>query len=167
MNNKDMAELISKSYQGIEVNPKYKNEIEVITHNEESINGLLTTIKSMGFNHLCNITCVDWIKENRFDVTYNIWSYKEKLHLTLKVSVNRQTPELPTIMGIWPHAQVYERELHEMFGVIFAGNPNLKPMFLHNWHDIPPLRKDFDSEKYSNLAYHSQTNKQEETEQKQ
>ncbi|MCK5399847.1 NADH-quinone oxidoreductase subunit C, partial [bacterium] len=49
--------------------------------------------------------------------------------------------------------QVYEQEIHEFFGIEFAGNPDLSPLFLHNWKEIPPMRKDFDTEEYSKRAF--------------
>lgn len=152
MNNKAMADKIGVLHPDVVLTPKFDNQIEVLVKPDE-IQQILTTIKSLGFDHLSNITCVDWLKDNRMDVTYNVWSYKEKLRLIVKAGVNRQSPEISTIMALWPQAQVYEREIHEMFGVKFNGNPNLQPLFLHNWQDIPPLRKDFDTEKYSKLAY--------------
>ena len=112
-----------------------------------------STMKSLGFEHLSNITCVDWIEQTRFDVTYNLWSYRHKVHAVVKAQVRRDNPEMPTLMNVWPQAQVYEREVHEMFGVRFIGNPDLSPLFLHNWKDMPPLRKDFDTEKYARKAY--------------
>ena len=39
------------------------------------------------------------------------------------------------------------------FGIVFKGNPDLSPLFLHNWKDLPPLRKDFDTEEYSYGAF--------------
>lgn len=152
MNNKDMAEKIKTLSPESVVNTKYDNQLEVIV-NSETITSVLTMMKAVGFEHLSNLTCVDWIKENRFDVTYNLWSYSKKVHAVVKAGVNRQKPSIATIMELWPQAQVYEREIHEMFGVNFDGNPNLSPLFLHNWQDIPPLRKDFDTEAYSRKAY--------------
>ena len=110
-------------------------------------------MKSLGFEHLSNITCVDWLIHNRFDVTYNVWSYTHRIHAVVKVGVGRDEPEVPTVLNVWPQAEAYEREIHEMFGVRFAGNPDLSPLFLHNWRDIPPLRKDFDTVEYASKAY--------------
>ena len=152
MNNQEIAKKIEELFKNIKAIPKYENQVEVILKGNDIV-GLLTVIKSLGFEHLSNITCVDWIKDNRFDVTYNIWSYTHKVHITVKAGIDRSNPEIPTVMNLWPQAQVYERETHEMFGVRFIGNPDLSPLFLHNWKDIPPLRKDFDTVEYSKRAY--------------
>ncbi len=147
-----MAKVLEQDLFGLTVQAKYHNQIEVISTPDKAVSNLVIS-KGKGFDHLVNILCVDWIKDGKFQVTYNLWSYNLKLHITFKVMVDRKKPVMPTIMELWPHAQVYERELHEMFGVDFPGNPDLRPLFLHNWHDIPPMRKDFDTEAYSMKAY--------------
>lgn len=159
MTNKEMVKRIQSVWNEAEVSAKYKHEIEV-KNKSATIEGLLTVLKSLGFNHLSNITCVDWIDDNRFDVTYNLWSYEHKLHVIVKLPIDREHPEVATSLEIWPSAQVYEQEIHEMFGVKFLGNPDLSPLFLHNWQDIPPLRKDFDTEKYAIKAFGAKRNKQ-------
>jgi len=148
----ELAEMIEGLAKGVKAAPKYSNQLEVTAEASQAA-GLLTGIKQLGFEHLSNITCVDWIMRNTFDVTYNLWSYGHRVHAVVKVSTPRDNPRVQTIHHLWPQAQVYEQELHEMFGVDFPGNPNLGPLFLHNWQDIPPLRKDFDTERYSREAY--------------
>ena len=152
MTNKEMAQRLVSLLPDIRVRERFVNRLEIKT-DAKMIPGVLVLMKSEGFEHLSNITCVDWIGENRFDVTYNLWSYKHRLHAVIKAGVPRNEPAVPTAKDVWPHAQVYEREIHEMFGVCFHGNPDLSPLYLHNWHDIPPLRKDFDTEEYSRRAY--------------
>jgi len=157
MTNSEMAQQVQSHFPKSSVASRFHNQLEVVTDAAQAP-AVLATMKSLGFEHLSNITCVDWIKYNRFDVTYNVWSYQHRIHAVVKVSVERRVnsgegPEVPTALHVWPQAQAYEREVHEMFGIIFAGNPDLSPLFLHNWQDIPPLRKDFDTEKYSRQAY--------------
>lgn len=152
MTNEEMKTKLESVISYANINAKYGNQLEIITP-KENIVDLLNTLKRENFEHLANITCVDMIDEGCIIVTYNIWSYTHKLHITVKASTKRNKAEINTTMELWPQAQVYERELHEMFGVHFNGNPNLKPLFLHNWQDIPPLRKDFNSEEYSRIVY--------------
>jgi NADH-quinone oxidoreductase subunit C len=137
------------------VTSRFHNQIELIVQGGQ-VPAVLATLKSLGFEHLSNITCVDWIKYDRFDVTYNLWSYQHRLHAVVKAGVGRsgdEGPEVPTALHVWPQAQAYEREIHEMFGIRFTGNPDLSPLFLHNWRDLPPLRKDFNTEEYATQAY--------------
>ncbi len=160
MTNRDMAAKIAGGWSDAEAVPRFHNQIEVTCGNPDTIAGMLHYIQSLGFEHMSNLTCVDWLEENRFDVTYNLWSYKYKIQATVKAGIDRGEPKIPTVMDVWPQAQAYEQEIHEMFGVDFIGNPDLSSLFLHNWKDIPPLRKDFDTEAYSKEAYGAQRNKE-------
>jgi NADH-quinone oxidoreductase subunit C len=131
---------------------KFGNQIEIRV-TKKDVTALLHYLRNGEFQHLSNMMCIDWPDDNQMDVVYNVWSYTYKVHLYVKLAINREKTEAPTIHTIWPQAGVYEREIHEMFGVKFVGNPNLAPMFLHNWQDIPPLRKDFDTLQYAKKAY--------------
>ena len=152
MNNKEMAVKVEAFPGVLSAEERYGNQVEVKAE-AAALVSLLTLMKTSGFEHLSNILAVDWIKEGEFELVYNLFSYSQRLHITLKIRVDRDTARAPTILGLWPQAQVYEREIHEFFGIVFDGNPNLEPFFLHNWQDAPPLRKDFDTEEYSKLAY--------------
>jgi NADH-quinone oxidoreductase subunit C len=152
MTQTEMAEKLQSHFPGVRAAPRYINQLEVVAE-ARSIASLLAVMKSLGFEHLSNITCVDWLEQGRFDVTYNLWSYTHRLHAVVKAGVGRDEPEIPTVMHVWPQAQPYEREIHEMFGVSFTGNSDLSPLFLHNWKDLPPLRKDFDTVEYASKAY--------------
>jgi NADH-quinone oxidoreductase subunit C len=157
MTNSEMAQQLRGHFPAISVSARFTNQLELVVEPMQ-VPAVLATMKSIGFEHLSNITCVDWIEHGRFDVTYNLWSYTHRLHAVVKSPVERapagrEAPELPTALHVWPQAQVYEREIHEMFGVVFKGNPDLSPLFLHNWRDVPPLRKDFDTVEYARRAY--------------
>ena len=112
-------------------------------------------LKDMGFTHLAAIEYVDWIKENQFELVYNLWSYEKKVAVFLKVRIPRDNPVYRTFMDLWPIAMTHEREAHEMMGIVFEGNPNLTPFILEDWEGPPPLRKDFDSRKYVREKYDS------------
>ena len=112
-------------------------------------------LKGMGFTHLVAIEYVDWIKENEFELVYNLFSYSSKMRVFLKVRIPRENPEYITFMDLWPVAMTHEREAHEMMGIKFRGNPNLTPFILEDWKDLPPLRKDFDARKFVKEKYDS------------
>ena len=61
---------------------------------------------------------------------------------------------MESIHPLWKQARVYQRELKEMMGIDFPGSPDVdKPLVLEGWEDIPPMRKDFDTVKYSSNTY--------------
>ncbi len=111
MNIKDVTKKILETFPETKAVEKFGNQIEIISNKKDFV-GLISTLKIIEFRHLSNITCVDWIEDKGFDVIYNIWSYKHKIHLTVKVPINREEPKLTSIHTLWPQAQVYEREIH-------------------------------------------------------
>ena len=114
---------------------------------------LLSFCRDNTFVHLAFISAVDWIREDEIELVYHLWSYEHRIHLLVKTRLERAKPWIFSVHRLWGHAQAYEQEIHEMMGVYFPGNPDLSPLFLHNWKDLPPLRKDFDPRAYSMKAY--------------
>ena len=123
----------------------------------ESAFAVLRYLRDNGFDHLALVSCVDWQAEGEIEVVYILTSYMEnnteyapeqKLHLFLKTKVQRNKPELKSVIDIFQNAEPYEREIHELFGVHFEGHPRLIPLFLEREYKIPPFRKDFDTRKY-------------------
>jgi len=94
-----------------------------------------------GFTHLSTITTVDFGSE--IEVIYHIAC--EDMLISLKVQVSKENPTLTTIVDLIPGAVLYEREVHDLFGVKFEGNPDLSPLLLpDNWpDDVYPLRKEW------------------------
>ena len=120
---------------------------------------LLTYLKDYeGFKHLVLITAVDWIEENRFQLTYLINNPEKRLTLGIRTFIDRsvwpEESEMQTAHHLWPAAKTYQRELHEMFGIDFPGSPEINdPLIMEYWDDIPPYRRDFDTKKYSEETY--------------
>lgn len=107
-----------------------------------------------GYRHLVIISAVDYIEKNIFQLTYLLHNYETHTDLGLRVDLDRDNPGMDSIHHLWAAAQVYQRELHEMFGIDFPGSPRLhEPMILEGWDDMPPMRKDFDTKKYSEETY--------------
>ncbi|MBZ4662896.1 MAG: dehydrogenase (ubiquinone) 30 kDa subunit [Caloramator sp.] len=138
--------------RGYSVFDLYHNQIALAVKKENLLNDLIF-LRSIGFEHLSFITAVDFIDEGEFEVVYHIWSYTHKIHILVKVRVDRNNPVVPTVINLWEQAQFYEQEVHEFFGIKFEGNNDLSPLFLENWVDIPPLRKDFDTREFSIRLY--------------
>ncbi|MDA3863474.1 MAG: NADH-quinone oxidoreductase subunit C [Deltaproteobacteria bacterium] len=153
---KDINELIKKFNSFFQekavLTRKYKQQYQIVTGRDELL-GILNWCKQYSFYHLANIVCVDWLEDEEFELVYNLWSYEFKIGCLVKIRIPRARPWAPTVFELWGQAQVYEQEIHEFFGVYFPGNPDLSSLFLHNWHDLPPLRKDFDPVEYSRQAY--------------
>ena len=96
------------------------------------------------FNLLADLTAVDWPRrEKRFDVVLNLYSFPKNERLRIKVHVGEREP-ISTLAGIWSTANWLEREVWDMFGIVFAGHPNLTRILLPDEWQGFPLRKDYD-----------------------
>ena len=123
---------------------------------KKDIHSVLSALKQAGWKQLSYLSAVDWIDENKFEVVYIVFNWDQPVYVQVRSKIDREHPEVPSIMPIFPGAQYYEREAHEFFGIHFPGNPEYhKQLILEGWDDIPPLRKDFDSKAYSDKKYAS------------
>lgn len=93
------------------------------------------------FDHVSLVTAVDWL--DRFDVIYKIYSYKNRLGLEVKASVSRENPTIASVASLWVGADWQEREVFDLYGIVFEGHPNLKRLLVAD--DFPgyPFRKDY------------------------
>lgn len=96
------------------------------------------------FAWLSDLTAVDWPKrEKRFDIVLNLYSFEKNERLRLKAHAGADE-RVPTIQGVWTTANWMEREVFDMFGVVFEGHPDLKRILLPEEWQGHPLRKDYD-----------------------
>ena len=96
------------------------------------------------FDMLSDLTAVDWPKrEKRFDVVLNLYSFARNERLRLKVHA-ADAEEVPSVVSVWPAANWQEREVFDMFGIVFSGHPDLKRILLPDEWQGYPLRKDYD-----------------------
>ena len=95
----------------------------------------------LGFN-LFEITAVDWWpREPRYEVVYLLASATQRLRL--KVSLHTLSARLPTIQRVWPGAGWLEREVWDMFGIVFEDHGDLRRLLMPEDWEGHPLRKDF------------------------
>jgi len=119
-------------------------------------------LKEKGFDHLSAISVTDWLEKGFYELTYHIWSYDEKILITIKTTIDRKKPVILSVTPIWnENAQIHERELHELFGVKFEGNQDLSPLFLENWEGHDPFRKDFNWREYVRDEFYDKENERE------
>ncbi len=115
----------------------------VATHTVTDVARYLRDDIRCQFISLIDICGVDWpAREKRFDVVYHLLSPKQNLRIRLKVETD-DTTQVPSVAGIFPAATWYEREAYDMYGVLFAGNPDLRRILTDYGFDGHPLRKDF------------------------
>ncbi|OAG27729.1 NADH dehydrogenase [Thermodesulfatator autotrophicus] len=96
------------------------------------------------FDHLADLTAVDWLgkKTPRFEVVYNLFSIRNRELLRVKAQVSEEDPRIDSVTSVWKVANWFEREVYDMFGIIFNGHPDLRRLIMpENWQGHP-LRKD-------------------------
>ena len=96
------------------------------------------------YTFLTDETAVDYPKRpQRFEIIYQLYSFKRNDRLRLKVLAG-EGEKVPSAAAIWPAANWLEREVYDMFGVVYEGHPNLKRILLPDEWTGHPLRKDSD-----------------------
>ncbi len=97
-----------------------------------------------GFKFLVDLTAVDWPEreDGRFDVVYWMHRFDDSRRIRLRLTVDEATP-VPSVTGVWKTSNWMEREVFDMFGIVFDGHPNLERILLWEGFNGHPLRKDF------------------------
>ena len=104
----------------------------------------LKTDPRLLFDVLVDITAVDYPeKKPRFSVVYHLLSLPFNRRLRLKVSVDDGKPALDSLTPLWGAANWLEREVWDMFGIQFAGHPDLRRILMYDGFEGHPLRKDY------------------------
>ncbi|MBM9594114.1 NADH-quinone oxidoreductase subunit C [Roseitranquillus sediminis] len=113
----------------------------------------LKTDRNCMFSTLVDITAVDHPeREERFDVVYHFLSMYENHRIRLKLAV-REEDSVPSITGVHPCANWFEREVFDMFGILFSGHPDLRRILTDYGFRGFPLRKDFPTTGYTEVRY--------------
>lgn len=95
------------------------------------------------FWNIVDVTAVDWpARENRFDVVYHFLSPKQNQRIRVKVETDEATP-VPSLIGVFPGADWFERETYDLYGVPFTGHPDMRRILTDYGFEGHPLRKDF------------------------
>jgi NADH-quinone oxidoreductase subunit C len=105
------------------------------------------------FKQLVDVCGVDYPeREMRFEVVYHLLSLKHNQRVRVKVSTDEETP-VPSVVPVFSSAGWFERETWDMYGVIFADNPDLRRILTDYGFEGHPLRKDFPLTGYVEMRY--------------
>ena len=118
-----------------------------------SLVDFLKSDKNSLFSTLVDITAVDYpARDARFDVVYHFLSMYQNQRIRLKVAV-REEDIVPSITEVHPSAGWFEREVFDMFGILFSGHPDLRRILTDYGFRGYPLRKDFPTTGYTEVRY--------------
>ena len=123
-----------------------------LAHLEDLVD-FLRTDPSCRFTSLVDITAIDLpARADRFDVVYHFLSMYQNHRIRLKLAL-RETDMVPSISAIHPSANWFEREVFDMFGILFSGHPDLRRILTDYGFRGHPLRKDFPTTGYTEVRY--------------
>ena len=129
------------------------DELTFTVTREGLVEACRTARDDFGYQQLMEIAGVDYPERpERFEVNYHLLSVTHNHRIRLKVTTDEATP-VPSITGLWPVAGWLEREVFDLYGVIFAGNPDLRRILTDYGFEGHPLRKDFPQTGYVELRY--------------
>ena len=110
-----------------------------------------------GFDQLIDLTAVDYltygadrglpegVQPERFEVVASLLSHERRERLRMRVQVPADDATVPTLFDLWPGSESLEREVYDMFGIVFEGHPDLSRILMPEDWTGHPLRKDYDA----------------------
>ena len=142
------ASALASKMSGAITGGKFEYNELTIDIDPAQIVAALTTLKaSLGWNRLSGVTCVDWHPRQiaRFEVIYHLQNTTtwERIRLKCSVDDSKTLPEIDSATGVWPGANWYEREIFDMYGIVFRNHPDLKRILMPVDWVGHPLRKDY------------------------
>jgi NADH-quinone oxidoreductase subunit C len=89
-------------------------------------------------------TAVDYLgEEPRFEVVYHLYSIAKKHRVRIKARVPEEDPVIDSVIPVWVGMDWFEREVYDMYGIVFRGHPNLRRILMYEAFEGHPLRKDY------------------------
>lgn len=127
--------------------------VEVAPNNIVGFVEFLKTNQTCAFSTLVDITAVDYPERaKRFDVVYHLLSMYQNHRIRLRLAC-REEDMVQSITEVYPAANWFEREVFDMFGILFSGHPDLRRILTDYGFRGHPLRKDFPTTGYTEVRY--------------
>ena len=132
-----------------------RSDLTFVTAKKENTISLITHLRDLeGFSHFVILSCVDWIEDGVFQLTYILNNPEKKYDIVVRCMIDRKNATMTSAHYLWKQIATYQRELKEMFGIDFPGSPRVDDDFiLEGWVDIPPMRRDFNTIEYSDETF--------------
>ncbi|MGI9624454.1 MAG: NADH-quinone oxidoreductase subunit C [Acidimicrobiales bacterium] len=128
---------------------------QVIHPTRDHLIEVVESIRDDGFEMCIDVTAVDYLEHpnrelpdvvqpERFEVVVGFISHKNRARLRLRVQVPEDDPTLPSLFDLYPGTEALEREVYDMFGIVFVGHPDMTRILMpEDWRGHP-LRKDYE-----------------------
>jgi NADH-quinone oxidoreductase subunit C/D len=120
-----------KGYQGYIVQPQALSDFALFLRDEA------------GYDYLSSVTAADYLPEDKMEVVYHAFKTTGGPGLVFKSPIPRSAPIVPSLVAVYPGAELQEREVWDMFGIHFEGHPDLRRILMWEGFEGFPLRKDW------------------------
>ncbi|HEY2840045.1 MAG TPA: NADH-quinone oxidoreductase subunit C [Pirellulales bacterium] len=137
---------LNAAFAGLAVS-EFRSQTRVVAP-KDSARALFPFLKNQcGFDLVVDVTCVDYLNyrdaRDRFGLVYLLASTVTNERLTIRVFLNEPDLTIPSITPLWGGADWLEREVYDMFGIVFEGHPDLRRILMPEEFEAFPLRKDY------------------------
>jgi NADH-quinone oxidoreductase subunit C len=126
---------------------QFRHDARVIVSRTILFSFMHTLRDQYGFDMLVDVTCVDYLNyrgaADRFGVVYLLTNTQTNERLTVRVFLNEPKLNVPSLVPLWESANWLEREVYDMFGIVFDGHPDLRRILMPEEFTAYPLRKDY------------------------
>jgi len=125
----------------------FRDNVRLVVPREHLYSALEFLKEACGFDMLIDITAVDYLyypdASHRFGVVYCLLNTATGQRLIVKTYLDEPDLVVPSVFPLWKAADWLEREVYDMFGIIFEGHPDLRRILMPEWFNEYPLRKDY------------------------
>ena len=125
----------------------FRGDARVVVPSDQLFAVLQLLRDQRGFDLLVDVTCVDYLNfrdaEDRFGLVYLLANTTTSERITVRTFVNDPEPTVPSAVPLWEGANWLEREVFDMYGIVFAGHPDLRRILMPEEFTAYPLRKDY------------------------
>jgi NADH-quinone oxidoreductase subunit C len=116
----------------------------VLVVDPAQIKPVMTQLQAKGYRFLISVHGVDYYPhEPRLGVLYELLDMARVQRISVKARVSTEAPNLDSVVDVFPGAEFHEREVYDMFGVLFAGHPDLRRILMPEDYEGYPQRRDF------------------------
>lgn len=126
---------------------EFRGAMRVVVSKDKLLEAMRLLKEQRGFDLLVDVTCVDYLNyrdaDNRFGLVYLLASTATNERLTVRVFLNEPDLTVPSMYPLWAGANWLEREVFDMFGIVFDGHPDLRRILMPDEFTAFPLRKDY------------------------
>jgi NADH-quinone oxidoreductase subunit C len=129
---------------------EYRGETTLFVSKEQIFKICAYLKDELNFTFLADLTAVDYleVKSPRYEVVYHIHRFgpecEENIRIRVKAELSEDDIKIDSVTPIWSGADWLEREVYDMFGIVFTGHPDLRRILMPEDYGPFPLRKDFD-----------------------